>query len=256
MDTPPPKSLKILLIGDACTDRYYYGSITRLSPEAPVPVLKHLYTEERLGMCLNVGANLETLGADVDILKNEEMIYKDRFVDAKTKKHLLRVDFGESNRLLPVDPARIDPTGYDAVVVADYNKGFVSREAALHVSDMCHKANIPLFVDSKKKNLECYQHCFIKINEKESADVQQICSTAKLIVTRGARGAEYENILYPTEECEVFDVSGAGDTFMSALVCKYLENKDIPTALKFANYCARIVVQKFGTYCLQPEDLK
>ncbi len=36
---------------------------------------------------------------------------------------------------------------------------------------------------------------------------------------------------------------------MSALVCKYLENKDIPTALKFANYCAIIVVQKFGTVC-------
>jgi D-beta-D-heptose 7-phosphate kinase/D-beta-D-heptose 1-phosphate adenosyltransferase len=256
MDTPQPKSLKVLLIGDACTDRYYYGSVNRLSPEAPVPVLKHLYTEERLGMCLNVGANLEALGAFVDILKNDEMIYKDRFVDAKTKQHLLRADFGESEKVRAIDLSKISVVGYDAVVVSDYGKGFISRAAASDISVQCHEANIPLFVDSKKKNLECYKHCFIKINEKENADLQQMNSTAKLIVTLGSRGAQYQGVLYPTEECEVFDVSGAGDTFMSALVYKFLESKDMPTALKFANDCARIVVQKFGTYCLQPKDLK
>jgi len=256
MDIPQPKSLKVLLIGDACTDRYYYGSVTRLSPEAPVPVLKHLYTEERLGMCLNVGANLEALGVLVDVLKNDEMIYKDRFVDAKTKQHLLRADFGESAKVQPIDPDKIDISGYDAVVVSDYNKGFISRSIASHISAKCHAAAIPLFVDSKKKNLECYEHCFIKINEKESNEMKQLSATANLIITLGARGAKYEDTVYPTTECEVFDVSGAGDTFMSALVYKYLESKDIPIALKFANYCARIVVQKFGTYCLQPEDLK
>tara|TARA_R110002012_G_scaffold94659_4_gene228982 strand:+ start:5418 stop:6188 length:771 start_codon:yes stop_codon:yes gene_type:complete len=256
MDIQQPKSLKVLLIGDACTDRYYYGSVTRLSPEAPVPVLKHLYTEERLGMCLNVGANLEALGALVDVLKNDEMIYKDRFVDVKTKQHLLRADFGESDKVQSVALDKINVTGYDAVVISDYDKGFVSREIAAHISSICHKAAIPLFVDSKKKNLECYEHCFIKINEKESNELKKLSTTAKLIVTLGARGVEYEDVIYSTEECEVFDVSGAGDTFMSALVYKYLESKDIPTALKFANYCARIVVQKFGTYCLQPEDLK
>ena len=140
--------------------------------------------------------------------------------------------------------------------MSDYGKGFISRAAASDISVQCHEANIPLFVDSKKKNLECYKHCFIKINEKENADLQQMNSTAKLIVTLGSRGAQYQGVLYPTEECEVFDVSGAGDTFMSALVYKFLESKDMPAALKFANDCARIVVQKFGTYCLQPKDLK
>ena len=255
MDTPQPKSLKVLLIGDACTDRYYYGSVTRLSPEAPVPVLKHLYTEERLGMCLNVGANLEALGATVDVLKNDEMIYKDRFVDTKTKQHLLRADFGESNKVQPIDPEQIDISGYDAVVVSDYDKGFVSREVALYLSGKCHESSIPLFVDSKKKNLECYEHCFIKINEKESNEMKLISGTAKLIVTLGARGVKYDGTVYPTEECEVFDVSGAGDTFLAALVCEYLGTTDMPTALKFANNCARIVVQKFGTYCLRPEDM-
>ena len=76
-----------------------------------------------------------------------------------------------------------------------------------------------------------------------------------MIVTLGAKGAKWKNTVYPTEECEVFDVSGAGDTFLAALVYKYLESGDIPMALKFANKCARVVVQKFGTYCLKKEDL-
>ena len=154
MDTPQPKQFRILVIGDACTDRYYYGSVTRLSPEAPVPVLKHLYTEERLGMCLNVGANLEALGAVVGVLKNDEMIYKDRFVDAKTKQHLLRADFGESGTVQPIDPLKVDVSDYDAVVVSDYDKGFVSRAAANSITIKCHDADIPLFVDSKKKVLK------------------------------------------------------------------------------------------------------
>ena len=255
MDIPQPKSFKVLVIGDACTDRYYYGDCTRLSPEAPVPVLKHLYTEERLGMCLNVGANLKALGASVDVLKNDEMIYKDRFVDVKTKQHLLRADFGESKAVIPMDTSCLNVNSYDAVVVSDYDKGFVSRTAAVEISTKCNEAKIPLFVDSKKKKLTCYEHCFIKINEKERNELHSYSKTADLIVTLGAKGVEWAGTVYPTTECEVFDVSGAGDTFLAALVHKYLETKDIPTALKFANDCARIVVQKFGTYCLKPGDL-
>lgn len=255
MDTPQPTSYRVLVIGDACTDRYYYGEVTRLSPEAPVPVLKHLYTEERLGMCLNVGANLEALGALVDVLKNDEMIYKDRFVDTKTRQHLLRADFGENTKVDSVDPSLVDVTKYAAVVISDYNKGYIDTEAAATISAKCHEAGVPLFVDSKKKNLTCYENCFIKINEKERDELHSHSPSAELIVTLGARGVRWKDVVYPTEECEVFDVSGAGDTFLAALVYRYLEAGDMPAALKFANECARIVVQKFGTYCLKKEDL-
>jgi len=255
MDIPQQTLYRVLVIGDACTDRYYYGEVTRLSPEAPVPVLKHLYTEERLGMCLNVGANLEALGAFVDVLKNSEMIYKDRFVDTKTRQHLLRADFGENTKVDSVDPSSIDVTKYAAVVISDYNKGYIDTVAAEIISAKCHEAGIPLFVDSKKKDLTCYRNCFIKINEKERDELHSHSSTAELIVTLGARGAKWKDTEYPTEECEVFDVSGAGDTFLAALVFKYLELRSMPVALKFANECARIVVQKFGTYCLKKEDL-
>jgi len=255
MDTPQPTLYKVLVIGDACTDRYYYGEVTRLSPEAPVPVLKHLYTEERLGMCLNVGANLKALGVPVDVLKNDEMIYKDRFVDIKTRQHLLRADFGENTKVDSVDSNLVDVTKYAAVVISDYNKGYIDTEAATTISVKCHEAGVPLFVDSKKKNLTCYENCFIKINEKERDELHSHSPSAEMIVTLGPRGVRWKDVVYPTEECEVFDVSGAGDTFLAALVYRYLEVGDIPAALKFANECARIVVQKFGTYCLKKEDL-
>ena len=256
MDTPQPTLFKVLVIGDACTDRYYYGDVTSLSPEAPVPVLKHLYTEERLGMCLNVGANLEAFGVEVTILKNAEMLFKDRIVDTKTKQHLLRADFGESEKVQPLKKGDIAVNSYDAVVVSDYDKGFVSREIAEEVSKQCHDSGIPLFVDSKKKDLTCYQNCFIKINEKEKKELVAHSKTSDLIVTLGSRGAIWNQTLYSTHECEVFDVSGAGDTFMAAMVWKYLATKSMPDSLKFANHCARIVVQKFGTYCLKKEDLE
>ena len=111
-------------------------------------------------------------------------------------------------------------------------------------------------MDSKKKDLTCYQNCFIKINEKEKKELVAHSKTSDLIVTLGSRGAIWNQILYPTHECEVFDVSGAGDTFMAAMVWKYLATKSMPDSLKFANHCARIVVQKFGTYCLKKEDLE
>ena len=59
---------KILVIGDSCKDIFIYGSIDRISPEAPVPVIKPLRQTDNPGMAMNVKVNLETLGADVNII--------------------------------------------------------------------------------------------------------------------------------------------------------------------------------------------
>ena len=99
MDIQQQKQLKALLIGDSCKDVYHYGSCERLSPEAPVPVLKLQYTEIKPGMVLNVKRNLESFSIDVDVLTNEQAITKERFVDMKTKNHLLRFDTGEQTPL-------------------------------------------------------------------------------------------------------------------------------------------------------------
>ena len=67
-----------------------------------------------------------------------------------------------------------------------------------------------------------------------------------MIVTVGSKGCKYQDKIYPVPEVSVKDVSGAGDTFLAALVVAYLKNNDIKTAITFANKCATKVVQKRG----------
>ena len=135
MDTQQLKSFKILVIGDSCTDVYNYGVCERLSPEAPVPVLKIMYTEEKPGMSLNVENNLKALGHHTILLTNPEKIIKERFVDQRSMQHLLRVDKGEGDKdLINSIDLRLLKTvknmnfNFDCVVISDYNKGFLTYE--------------------------------------------------------------------------------------------------------------------------------
>ena len=68
----------------------------------------------------------------------------------------------------------------------------------------------------------------------------------KMIITRSDEGCEYNYKLYPVEKVNIKDVSGAGDTFVSGLVCEFIRTKDIILAIKFAQECATKVVQKKG----------
>ena len=101
MDIQQLKQLKILLIGDSCTDVYNYGTCERISPEAPVPILKTTKIEEKPGMAKNVMTNLLGFGHEVRLITNWEEIKKERFVDQKTMQHLLRVDSGENEKVQP-----------------------------------------------------------------------------------------------------------------------------------------------------------
>jgi D-beta-D-heptose 7-phosphate kinase/D-beta-D-heptose 1-phosphate adenosyltransferase len=68
----------------------------------------------------------------------------------------------------------------------------------------------------------------------------------KLIITRSDEGCEFQEKIYPVEKVNIKDVSGAGDTFISGLVCEFIRTKDIVLAIKFAQNCATQVVQKKG----------
>ena len=259
MNTLPPTLFNVLLLGDACTDKYHYGFCERLSPEAPVPVLRHSHTEEREGMCLNVKNNLIAFGIRPEVYHNSTLLSKERFVDAKTKQHLMRFDKGEVNSSHPFSMStlkKLNIEHYDAVVVSDYNKGFITKKNASLLAELCTTHAVPLFVDSKKKDLSCYENAYLKINQKESSEVKKFPLSCELIITLGALGAKWNGQTFKTAPCEVFDVSGAGDTFLAAMVVEYLKTKSLAMAIEFANQCARIVVQKFGTYVIQKEDLE
>mgnify|MGYP003628014107 FL=1 len=248
----------VLLVGDACEDIYHYGYCDRLSPEAPVPVLKHNHSEHRDGMCLNVRNNLIAFGISVKTLTNKRIIKKERFVDLKTKQHLLRTDFGENLRLKPCTKSELERINFDdldAVVISDYNKGFIDDNNIKIILSKAKDRDLYIFVDSKKNDLSIFENCIIKINQLEHSKVKKFPKKHELIITAGEEGAIWNNKVFPTERCDVFDVCGAGDTFMASLVSEYLKTKSFEKSIEFANKCSRLVVQKFGTHTLTKKDI-
>ncbi len=260
MDIQQLKSLKILIIGDSCTDMYNYGTCDRISPEAPVPVLRTTFREEKPGMALNVQKNLEAMGHETMIITNTEKIVKERFVDQRTMQHLLRVDSGEDQKLNPMSKKLIDTVRksgfeYDCVVISDYDKGFICDTNCKEIINSLRRDNVVIFVDSKKIDLSCYEDCILKLNELEFSRIEKMPYNTEMIVTLGSQGARWRGKSFPTEPVNVFDVCGAGDTFMSAFVTAYMSTFSFPDSIDFANKCAGISVKKFGNYVVSLEDL-
>jgi bifunctional ADP-heptose synthase (sugar kinase/adenylyltransferase) len=246
--TPPPPPFKLLLIGDSCVDEYIYGICTRLNPEAPVPVMDYTRTETKPGMAANVFENLKAFDTDVTFLTNKETIIKTRYVDDKYNHQILRVDRHEV--LSPLDNTSFDK-GFDAIVISDYNKGFISKEKLFDIVDA---AACPVFIDTKKKIIPDKANCYIKINEAEYKALDN--PPKNTIATLGDKGALYNGIIYPTEKVTVFDVVGAGDTFLAALAYFYLLLGSIEKAIPYANKASAVAVQHTGTYVLTSGDIK
>ena len=77
-----------------------------------------------------------------------------------------------------------------------------------------------------------------------------------MIVTHGDNGAEWNGWVYPAETAgDVIDVCGAGDTFLAALVYKFLETQHMPDAVKFANKAAAVTVKHVGVYAPRLEEI-
>lgn len=238
--TQPQKLLKILLIGDDCVDVYQFGTVDRISPEAPVPVFKLSHSEERGGMARNVKLNLEKLGCKVDYLSGNTST-KTRLIDSRSKQHIVRIDNDVVSD--PITFETIIPPGYDAIVISDYEKGTISYGM---VQDLIKEFKGPVFIDTKKKDLAKFQGAFVKINELEHSKLISECNN--LIVTLGDKGSRYHSKIYPAVSVDVSDVCGAGDTFLSALTVQYLLTNDIIEAILFANVAAGISVQHLGNY--------
>jgi len=254
MVIPRQESWKVLLIGDSCEDIYHYGVCDRLSPEAPVPVLKQSRVEKKEGMSSNVRLNVESFGAKVEHFHNSEVIKKHRLVDARYNQHLLRLDEGEGSPLKPFDVDIIsDFSQFDAVIISDYDKGFLPNDVIANLCEMFK--NKPVFVDTKKRDLSSLTGCVVKINEKEFNSLIGMPKESSFVVTLGERGALHDKKIYSTDRTEVFDVCGAGDVFLSGLVCGWLQYGDMSSAIKLANKCASISVSKMGTYVLTEADL-
>jgi bifunctional ADP-heptose synthase (sugar kinase/adenylyltransferase) len=248
-DIQPQIKFKILLIGDSCVDEYIIGTCDRLSPEAPVPVIKITEQYTAQGMAANVKDNLEKLGVTVDFLTTDVIITKTRYIDQRSRQHLLRVD-NEPKIPQWSGETTFPLNNYDCVVISDYNKGFLDYE---HIEKLIENFEGPVFIDTKKTDLARFDGAFIKINELENK--QKISTNKNLIVTLGSKGAMYSDKIFPTDIVDVVDVCGCGDTFLSALTYQYLVTKNISEAIVFANKAASLTVQKEGNYAPSLEEI-
>lgn len=195
---------KILVIGDIILDIYIHGSVDRISPEAPVPILNHHHTHHALGGAANVAANLKGLGAEVDLisivgddteaeflvtlLDLEDIAHSlipcpDRPTTSKSRviagnHQMLRIDHEtskeltayETKKLLQTIIEKIEEISPQAIVLEDYNKGLFTMELIESISSVAKKLQVQVIVDPKDKNFFSFKGCTLfKPNFKECA---------------------------------------------------------------------------------------
>ena len=243
------ENIKVVVIGENCTDKFVYGDVNRLCPEAPVPVLNPRKVKKNPGMAGNVVQNLNALNSSLDItfLHQPEKIVKTRYVDEKSNQMILRMDEGEDL----IEKFTITPeivkviSEADIVIISDYNKGFLTTETITLIG---HHAKLSI-LDSKRILVPAFSTIsFIKLNkvEREQQD-EVLIKKLNIITTLGKKGAEYMGKIYPTKKPkDTIDVSGAGDTFTSAFILKYYETRNISESIYYANVKASDVVSRRG----------
>jgi bifunctional ADP-heptose synthase (sugar kinase/adenylyltransferase) len=241
-------NLKVLVIGESCTDQFIYCDVKRLSPEAPVPVLNPVKTTTNSGMAGNVYENICALdeSANVSLIYQDEDITKTRYVDVKSNHMFLRVDTGEDkiDKFSTNSEVEALIKEMDIVIVSDYNKGFLNNTDLWNIG---HLAKLSV-LDTKRKLPPdvANKFSFIKLNESESKNNKHL-DPKNIIVTLGAKGAYYNGELIPqSNPQQTIDVSGAGDTFVAAFALKFLETLEERASIEYANEMASIVVSKRG----------
>ncbi len=196
---------KILVVGDVMLDKYFYGEVRRISPEAPVPITHVTGEKETLGGAANVAHNLALLGCQTAICGFVGNDYHcqslmEKFISCgidirglvptesptTTKirvigehQQMLRLDFEDTE---PVEGHYADrmknyvsqklSESMDAVVISDYGKGACTEDTCQTIIKICHDHGVPVVVDPKGSNWTKYSHAdYITPNVKELNEV-------------------------------------------------------------------------------------
>ena len=264
------QNLKIAVIGDVMLDRYFYGEVKRISPEAPVPVNKVKRIKSVLGGAANVAANLAHL---------ECRVFMGGVTGADNNREVLE-EMMEETEALSLWLQNLLEAGLDGVIVSDYAKGVCSDNFVQWVIAAAHQYHVPVLIDPKGADWNKYRGCdFITPNLKEMCeaagelvpnedeDVLRLAQNARekyaiknVVVTRSERGmtlAGLDGLVIndPATAQEVFDVSGAGDTVAATLLAGAAGKLALQDAVFMANRAAGIVVAKVGTYPVHREEL-
>ena len=251
--------MKVLVIGDVIIDKYIYGTSTRLSPEAPVPVVQYLSEKETIGGAGLVYENLKSLGVDVDMFD----VTPNKSVKTRVMcdgHYITRIDndaFADSDEVLKLLKDK-DFSEYEYVILSDYNKGALGR--SLEIIDHISSFGCKIIVDPKR-HASCYKGAWlIKPNNKEYYNLGFDQWVGNIITTNaeGAVNATIDNRKYTiiVDQIEVSDVTGAGDCFLAAFVYGLTIGKDYATCLEMATDAATESVKHVGTYILSRKDFE
>jgi D-beta-D-heptose 7-phosphate kinase/D-beta-D-heptose 1-phosphate adenosyltransferase len=304
--------LRILVVGDVMLDHYIKGDATRISPEAPVPVVDVSDEFSTAGGAGNVALNIASLGghctvvgyfgADTTgetlrkilnqkgistlgtpgsgqtILKTRVMVRGQQLcrIDREDPPAAYHVTASQAETLLAKEIAACD-----AVILSDYAKGILSDEVIARLSKLGHAAGKFIALDPKpRRHLKFHGLDLITPNKRESlqlagikllphapfpaaevcAKLDQLYRTKHLVITLGedgmllSAGGKIKKVI-PTAAREVFDVSGAGDTSLAALVLALTAGAKLEEAAHFSNAAAGVVVGKVGTATVTPAEL-
>jgi D-beta-D-heptose 7-phosphate kinase / D-beta-D-heptose 1-phosphate adenosyltransferase len=250
--------MKVLVIGDVIVDRYIYGTAERLSPEAPVPVVRHQTTFDRRGGAGNLYENLKSLGVNVELLDlSQPKCIKTRvFCDGH---YVTRIDQDYQTNGYDVleTVERMDFSEYAYVVLSDYAKGVLyhAKEIIAHIN----KYNCKVIVDPKRQASAYEGAWLVKPNAKEYEEMLFNKWQGNIITTRADKSVNavingQEFCVFP-QKVDVADVTGAGDCFLAAFVYALTSGKDYQTCLEIAVKGATESVKHVGTYVLKSKDL-
>jgi rfaE bifunctional protein kinase chain/domain len=199
------KNKKIAVVGDVMLDKYVYGDVGRISPEAPVQVVDVKSTEYKLGGAANVANNIKSLDAEpiligvigddydgdhfLETMKKQKLstkgIFKGRTrpTTSKTRviahsQHIIRIDSELKLDIMGRTAEELfrfiktNLNSFESVVLQDYNKGVLSKEMIHRIISLCNEKGKPVYVDPKFDNFFEYKGVTIfKPNRKEIQDV-------------------------------------------------------------------------------------
>ncbi|MFH0779148.1 MAG: D-glycero-beta-D-manno-heptose-7-phosphate kinase [Candidatus Eisenbacteria bacterium] len=302
----------ILVIGDLMLDRYFWGSVSRISPEAPVPIVELSGESTRLGGAANVASNVVSFGARAGIFgvvgEDEQGSFlvselKGCGIDAATvlsdasrpttvKTRIIahsqqvvrtdrevRGDVGPSLEERLIGLLRDAIRACDAVVVSDYGKGVLTEKVLKFVTGEARSLGLPVCVDPKETKLLSYVGVTVVTPNQHEAGfaygkrivddvtleevgwgLSKRLGCEGILITRGEKGMslfEKGGVLthFPTVAREVFDVTGAGDTVVTALALALAGGATLKEAASISNHAAGLVIRHLGTATTNVEEL-
>lgn len=257
------------------TDLYLHGTVSRLSPEAPVPVVRIDRSERRQGAAANVANNIEAMGVTCErIFGGGERIEKLRVV--VKGQHLARLDWDYQQTPIPCDATYTDALGRCQIAVfMDYGRGSLAN-----IQELLAKAKekgVTTLVDPKGHDYARYRGAsLIKPNREEMKELIGAWDTAaeldfkvrqflavsgieSILLTQAGEGmtlyTKKDSFHRDAEAKEIVDVSGAGEAALSAYAASLAKGMGTTAAVLNASKAAAICCGRFGTSIVTEEEV-